>query len=239
MIECPSCIGSGKIREEGETPKQDSWRKCMDCTGTGEVPSAVAATFDKIAAGDVHRGPFAYEFIKRNTGEGGWYRIHDAADNAFCFCYSEGDAQEAVRKLNASPSGATISVGDLRSYRRSTGGDIEAMRTALKPFADIGSWLFARPEVPDSEPLVEVHLFNNARSALTRGEFKAAHKALTASRSASAKRCEWLKDDDGNYNTGCGHMFFFNAGTAEENAAKYCPYCGGDLHASDRSTNNG
>lgn len=38
MVQCESCIGIGKIREEGETPEQDRWRRCMDCTGTGQVP---------------------------------------------------------------------------------------------------------------------------------------------------------------------------------------------------------
>lgn len=39
MVECESCIGSGMIREEGDTPAQDTWRRCMDCTGTGQVPA--------------------------------------------------------------------------------------------------------------------------------------------------------------------------------------------------------
>lgn len=61
----------------------------------------------------------------------------------------------------------------------------ETMRTALQPFAEIGAWLFARPEMPDSEPMVEVLLLNNARYALTRGEFKAAHRALHPDASAA------------------------------------------------------
>lgn len=44
MVDCESCIGSGKIREEGETPAQDRWRNCMDCTGTGKVPASVPST---------------------------------------------------------------------------------------------------------------------------------------------------------------------------------------------------
>lgn len=34
---CESCIGSGSIREEGETPKEDRWRRCADCGGSGEI----------------------------------------------------------------------------------------------------------------------------------------------------------------------------------------------------------
>ncbi len=39
MVECGSCGGSGKIWDECETPKMDNWRRCMDCTGTGQVPT--------------------------------------------------------------------------------------------------------------------------------------------------------------------------------------------------------
>ena len=48
------------------------------------------------------------------------------------------------------------------------------------------------------------------------------------SRSAT-KACEWRQDQDGTYNTGCGHQFFYDSGTAEENDAKFCQYCGGTL----------
>ncbi|MFL6600756.1 MAG: hypothetical protein ACJ8R9_05440 [Steroidobacteraceae bacterium] len=54
---------------------------------------------------------------------------------------------------------------------------------ALEPFADIGQWLFAR-DLPDDTPMVEVRGINEFNWALTRGEFKAAHTALQALRSA-------------------------------------------------------
>lgn len=40
MVQCESCGGIGQILEEGETPANDYWRRCMDYTGTGEVPAA-------------------------------------------------------------------------------------------------------------------------------------------------------------------------------------------------------
>jgi hypothetical protein len=54
---------------------------------------------------------------------------------------------------------------------------------ALEPFADIGQWLFAR-DLPDGTAIVEVRGINEFNWALTRGEFKAAHTALQALRSA-------------------------------------------------------
>jgi hypothetical protein len=48
---------------------------------------------------------------------------------------------------------------------------------ALGPFAEIGSWMFARPEVPDSEPVVSIHGINGSGWQLTRGMFKQAHLA--------------------------------------------------------------
>jgi hypothetical protein len=50
---------------------------------------------------------------------------------------------------------------------------------ALKPFASIGQWLFARV-LPDETPVVEISGINGSKSALTRGQFKAAHSALAA-----------------------------------------------------------
>jgi DNA-directed RNA polymerase subunit RPC12/RpoP len=45
------------------------------------------------------------------------------------------------------------------------------------------------------------------------------------------KGCEWrLVDDDGEistrYETDCGHSFFFEDGSTEENGFTTCPYCG-------------
>lgn len=55
--------------------------------------------------------------------------------------------------------------------------EIERLRDALKPFGDIGAWLFSRPEIPDSEVLAEFSLINGTVT-LTRGHFKAASACL-------------------------------------------------------------
>jgi hypothetical protein len=51
---------------------------------------------------------------------------------------------------------------------------------ALEPFASIGAWLFARPEVPDDEVMVSIEGINGSRGAFTRGQFKAAYRAYVA-----------------------------------------------------------
>ena len=56
--------------------------------------------------------------------------------------------------------------------------EIERLRTALAPFAEVGGWLFARPQVPDSTPVVDLRGVNGQIGALTRGDFKAANIAL-------------------------------------------------------------
>ena len=53
----------------------------------------------------------------------------------------------------------------------------ERLATALKPFAAIGQWFFARP-LPDDTPVVHLTGINGMNGALTRGDFKAAHSAL-------------------------------------------------------------
>jgi len=52
-------------------------------------------------------------------------------------------------------------------------------RMALKPFADVGSWLFATDE-PDTAPAVTFDGMNGHKIILTRGHFKEAHSALFA-----------------------------------------------------------
>jgi hypothetical protein len=52
-------------------------------------------------------------------------------------------------------------------------------------------------------------------------------------RSEKASICAWLQDVDGNYHTGCGHTFFFDTGTAQENGAKFCQYCGKGMQATE------
>ncbi|MCA1831245.1 MAG: hypothetical protein LC750_00595 [Actinobacteria bacterium] len=63
----------------------------------------------------------------------------------------------------------------------------ERLRTALKPFAEVGQWLFARPEIPDSNPVVGLPGINGYEVTLTRGHFKAAHSALGPEQSPRSK----------------------------------------------------
>ena len=41
--------------------------------------------------------------------------------------------------------------------------------------------------------------------------------------------CTWADNEDGFYETTCGHAFVFNDGTARENGFVWCPYCGGKM----------
>jgi|WetSurSiteA1Bulk_404760.scaffolds.fasta_scaffold10017_3 hypothetical protein len=41
--------------------------------------------------------------------------------------------------------------------------------------------------------------------------------------------CMWFEDQDGNWDTQCGHKFTFTDGDPEANGFEYCPYCGKTL----------
>jgi hypothetical protein len=41
--------------------------------------------------------------------------------------------------------------------------------------------------------------------------------------------CLWVQDDDGVWESGCGHMFEFNDGDPADNYFAFCPYCGKHL----------
>lgn len=56
---------------------------------------------------------------------------------------------------------------------------------ALRPFAEIGQWLFAR-DLPDDTPVVEAGGINGYAMTLTRGHFKAAHRALREAEAGAA-----------------------------------------------------
>jgi hypothetical protein len=45
-------------------------------------------------------------------------------------------------------------------------------------------------------------------------------------RTEPAEACQWTRDDDGIYSTGCGGMWEFTDGTYQYNSVKFCPYCG-------------
>ena len=43
--------------------------------------------------------------------------------------------------------------------------------------------------------------------------------------------CDWSDDEDGNWSTDCGQMFWFDTGGPKENGFRFCPYCGASLRA--------
>lgn len=45
-------------------------------------------------------------------------------------------------------------------------------------------------------------------------------------KAVSTPRCEWVVDDDGNYQTSCDHTHTITNGTPSENDMRYCCYCG-------------
>ena len=43
------------------------------------------------------------------------------------------------------------------------------------------------------------------------------------------KRCTWIENDDGVWETKCDELFEFNEGGPPENRFEFCPYCGKNL----------
>ena len=50
--------------------------------------------------------------------------------------------------------------------------------------------------------------------------------------------CSWTPDDEGVYETQCGHTFVFIDGGCSENNANYCQYCGGKVIERDWEKDN-
>lgn len=75
--------------------------------------------------------------------------------------------------------GAKEPADDCSSLIRWAVTEIERLREALKPFAEVGQWLHARP-IPDDTPMVEFQGMNNYKIIVTRGHFKAASSALAS-----------------------------------------------------------
>ena len=48
-------------------------------------------------------------------------------------------------------------------------------------------------------------------------------------RRARRSECEWREDEDGVWQTGCGHAFTFEDGGPVENQQRFCGYCGARL----------
>lgn len=40
------------------------------------------------------------------------------------------------------------------------------------------------------------------------------------------RACAWSRDEDGNWETGCGNLFIILEGSPQDNEMKFCPYCG-------------
>lgn len=110
--------------------------------------SAVAATFDEVPAGPLHRPPFAYQWVSRGR-DGGHFRIHDANDNALCFCYSEDNAREVVERLNGSfQSPVAVPAGWALVPIDPTPEMLEALRLRL----DANAFLAVLAAAPDYAP---------------------------------------------------------------------------------------
>lgn len=45
-------------------------------------------------------------------------------------------------------------------------------------------------------------------------------------RTEPSAHCQWTRDEDGIYSTECDGAWEFTTGTAADNDAKFCPYCG-------------
>lgn len=45
----------------------------------------------------------------------------------------------------------------------------------------------------------------------------------------SVVTCAWTPDEDGVWETGCGHRWEFTTGGPRDNHCTFCPYCGGRL----------
>jgi len=62
--------------------------------------------------------------------------------------------------------------------KRKYSSDLPRLWAALESFAEVGQWLLAREHISDDEVMVEFHGLNGYKIKLTRGHFKAAHRAL-------------------------------------------------------------
>lgn len=95
------------------------------------------------------------------------------------------DSANALALLRLCAMQATEEVERLQRKLAEARAEIERKDAALKPFAEVGQWLFAR-EVPDDEVMVTFQGLGNYKIDLTRGHFKAAsHRALTAQQQES------------------------------------------------------
>lgn len=90
------------------------------------------------------------------------------------------EAQAEATRLRGFNEGLAKNVADLEAQ-------VEQLKAALEPFAEIGQWLFARPEIPDDQPVVELPGINHYQVVLTRGHFKEAHRLADCVEQHAAK----------------------------------------------------
>jgi len=95
----------------------------------------------------------------------------------------------------------TCSTNDARA--KPTGASIDriaVLEEALKPFAEIGAFMFAR-NLPDETPVVEIKVLNGA-TYFTRGDFKRAHIAVYPDAHPSSAEPSGTSNDGGGQHGG-------------------------------------
>lgn len=98
-------------------------------------------------------------------------------EDARALCY--GLASEALKPYNQFSTRERQIIDRLAEWMGSRDCAIATMEHALKPFAFIGAFMHARPNIPDSQIVVPVEGLNNMPDcSLTRGHFKAAADAI-------------------------------------------------------------
>lgn len=103
-----------------------------------------------------------------------WKLIDNYASECDTSCSTQSTAQDAADIATARAALDTMLDALFAAQPKSAAqqGD------ALRPFAEIGAWMLARPQVPDDTPVVTVQGINGCDWVLTRGDFK--HAALAA-----------------------------------------------------------
>lgn len=96
-------------------------------------------------------------------------------------------------------------------------------------------WSMTYGDLPDAvRPLIEPHIWDNKNISQQR-DWAVQQLAKVVARTPEPPpftrepSCEWKLDDDGIYQTSCGHSFFFDTDDATANGGKFCFYCGKGL----------
>lgn len=132
--------------------------------------------------------------------------------------------------------GLSESIGELRKQIDSSGGyNFEAMRSEQVNSPVIPDGWRLVPIDPTQE-MVDAHI-----SGMQSAGFSRAYRDMLASApkpdgtliSEGTKNdsCQWNRDEDSVYSTGCGNEWQFTDGGLEDNKIKFCPYCSGKIAA--------